>query len=132
MNGAGRRSKGASGEREAAKAIMANTCLKAERNARNGKATSDVVVWRPDGTRQHLVEVKRVESLDIGTKQMQGYREQAEKDGAIGILWRRNREAWRLEAATVPRRPDGDVLWAGACWATFSGDDVWRVLEALV
>ena len=139
MNGTGRRSKGASGEREAAKAIMAHTCLNAERLARNGKQDSDVLVWpkcrkcmgKPsDGhctchlEHPKILEVKRVESLDIGTAQMAKYREQAEKDGAIGILWRRNRGSWRLEATVIR---DG---WRW--WATYSGDDVWRVLEVLV
>lgn len=144
FKGAGQqREKGASGEREAAKAIMAHTCLNAERLARNGKQDSDVLVWpkcrkcmgKPsDGhcachlERPKILEVKRVESLDIGTAQMAKYREQAEKDGAIGILWRKNRGAWRLECLTAPWRAEGDPMF----WATYSGDDVWRVLEALV
>jgi hypothetical protein len=142
----GCRAKGASGERQAANDIMANCPgLKAERNARNGKATSDVLVWEPqthqggfhqiqyaDGTvsaliplnhdvaTRHLLEVKRVESLDIGTKAMAKIREQATADGAIGVLWRRNRSSWRL-----------DCQWYGS-WVTFSGDDVWRQIERLV
>ncbi len=138
---AGCRAKGCDGEREAAAAINANCrdlsghrAIVAERNARNGKATTDVVVrvmcnCHSGGSSyececsniSHLFEVKRVESLDIGTAAMSAIREQAQKDGALGILWRRNRQAWRLE---VYRAPLG--------WATYSGSDVWRVLETIV
>lgn len=119
---AGCRNKGASGEREAAKAIMANCPgVAADRNARNGKATSDVLVWMRDSTEPpRLLEVKRVESLDIGTKAMAKIREQATADGAIGVLWRRNRSTWRL-----------DCQWYGS-WVTFSGPDVWRQIESIV
>ena len=143
---AGRRAKGAAGEREAAHAIEKNCPgLRAERNARNGKACTDVLVWQPDmrdggfltslardGTqthspiqadyaKRHLLEVKRQESLDIGTKAMAKIREQSKADGAIGVLWRPNGRGWRLEA-----------WWHPVGWATYSGDDVWRMLSLLV
>lgn len=119
----GERDKGASGEREAAKAIEKNCPgLRAERNARNGKPTSDVLVWRTtDGSYARLIEIKRVESLDIGTKAMAKVREQAAQDGAIGVLWRQNAKGWRLEA-----------WWHPVGWATYSGDDAWRMIERLV
>jgi hypothetical protein len=118
----GCRAKGASGERQAAKDIMANCpAIAAERNARNGKACSDVLVWLRDSSEPaKVLEVKRVESLDLGTKAMAKIREQATADGAIGVLWRRNRSTWRL-----------DCQWYGS-WVTFSGDDVWRQIERLV
>lgn len=120
----GRREKGAEGEREAAKEIM-RRCqgIHAERNARNGKPTSDVVVWRTgcENAKQHIIEIKRVESLDIGTRAMERIRGQATKDGAIGILWRRNRKPWRLEVCS---RDLG--------WVTVSGEAVWDVIWEIV
>jgi hypothetical protein len=119
----GRRAKGAVGEREAAAAITQHCpTLRAERNARNGKATSDVLVWdesRPG--RQHLIEVKRQESLRLGTANMDKIRKQAEKDGVLGILWRHNHSPWLME-----------IKWGPLGWVTVSGTDVWRVLELLV
>lgn len=130
----GCRAKGASGEREAARMIEKNCPgLRAERNARNGKATSDVLVWDrreyidpttlrpPAHIVAHLLEVKRVEGLDIGTKAMEKIRTQAQADGALGVLWRPNGRGWRLEA-----------WWHPLGWATYSGDDVWRVMSLLV
>jgi hypothetical protein len=121
-NGGPRRAKGADGEREAARTIMANCpSLRADRNARNGKACSDVIVW-VDGDEKHptIFEVKRVESLDIGTKAMDKIRQQSIEDNSAGILWRPNNKPWRL-----------DCMWYGV-WVTFSGDEVWRQVERLV
>lgn len=147
---AGRRAKGSAGEREAAHAIEKNCPgLRAERNARNGKATPDVLVWRPDVrlgswrttspvdgnvtsgpvevdyAKRHLLEVKRVESLDIGTKAMATIRNQAVDDGAIGILWRTNGKGWRLDCVVA-------VSKTRHLWATVSGDEVWEALTELV
>lgn len=122
----GRRTKGASGEREAACLIMQNCPgLHAERNARNGKVDTDVLVWRRDGNTQYRFEVKRVESLDLGTKAMEKIRFKATEDDASGILWRRNGEKWRLDVVT-------QILGGHFRWVTVSGDDVWRVIEEIV
>ena len=116
------RAKGAKGERKACHAIKENCpSLRAERNARNGKACSDILVW-VDGDEKHPVvfEVKRNERLDLGTTLMEKFRRQAEADYAAGILWRPNGKSWRL-----------DCLYFGQ-WVTFSGDAVWRMVERLV
>lgn len=119
----GRRNKGHNGEREVARLIMKNCPgLHAERNARNGITDTDVLVWRVAGGTQYRFEVKRVESLDIGTKAMEKIRAKADADNAVGILWRRNGEKWRLDAHER----------GGPHWATFSGDSTWRVIEEIV
>lgn len=118
------RDKGARGENEAAKAIMANTALLADRNARNGLSDTDIRVWRKDGRLMHRFEVKRREDLSIGTKLMDEFHAQAVKDGALGILWRKNRGKWRLDVLTwcLDR-------WR---WVTLTGADVWSALVYLV
>lgn len=123
----GRRNKGCVGERDACAAIM-RRCpeLVAERNARNGKRDTDILVWRKDRCGQkYLFEVKRVEGLDIGTKDMEKIRDKASHDRAAGILWRKNRGTWRLER--VAQYADRCT-----CWATFSGDDVFDVISEVV
>lgn len=123
------RDKGARGENEAAKAIMANTALLADRNARNGKADTDVRVWSSkDGKLMHRVEVKRVEGLSLGSKQMEKFRQQAAKDGALCILHRKNRGAWMLDYPQQFRQ--ARLCWEA--WVTVTGPDVWTVLAWLV
>lgn len=125
---AGRRAKGAAGEREAAHAIEKNCPgLRADRAARNGKRDTDILVWqRGSPERVSKCEVKRVESLDIGTKAMEKIREQSKADGAIGVLWRRNGRGWALEVLTQAHTSG---KWR---WATYSGDSVWGVLSEIV
>lgn len=129
MKPGGGRNKGNGGELEVAKLIRENCPgLSADRNARNGKEDTDVLVWRCScshdqcvcSSPRHAIEVKREKALNHGTAMMERFREKAIQDGAIGILWRRNREPWRL-----------DCQWYGS-WVTFSGPDVWKQIESIV
>lgn len=90
------RQKGARGEREAAK-YLTSLGFKAERNGRNGITSDDLIV---SGTDMHI-EVKRVESMGVGTKALSdALRQSGEnmRDGNVEccVLWRKNGGKWHL------------------------------------
>lgn len=89
------RSKGARGEREAA-AFLKSLGFTAERNGRNGYSADDLIVEELPNVH---IEVKRDESIDVGTKALDDALAQAEAnavDRVAAVLWRKNRARWRL------------------------------------
>ncbi len=89
------RAKGARIERAAAK-YLTSLGFPAERNARNGISTDDLVV--PSLPRVHI-EVKGDRSIGLGTKALADAIEQAERDRGgrcAAVLWYEHRKGWRL------------------------------------
>lgn len=89
------RSKGARGEREAA-AFLNSLGFTAERNGRNGYSADDLIVKELPNVH---IEVKRDESIDVGTVALSEALSQAGSNagGRVAVvLWRKNRGGWRL------------------------------------
>lgn len=104
------RAKGARVEREAAK-FLTSIGFPAERNARNGKSTDDLVVPSLPGV--HF-EVKGDRSIGVGTKALDDAMDQA-MEAAAGhqvpvVLWKEHRKGWRL--SFVPWI-DGEIATVG-------------------
>ena len=114
------RAKGARIERAAAK-YLTSLGFPAERNARNGKSTDDLVV--PSLPNVHI-EVKGDRKIDIDTQALCAAIDQAEEckhDGQLAcVLWYEHRKGWRLSLF------DRDGLFA-----TYTGDDIARALKLL-
>ena len=92
------RAKGARIERAAAK-YLTSLGFPAERNARNGISTDDLVV--PSLQNVHI-EVKGDRKIGLGTAALASAIEQAERDSgdccAAVVLWYEHRKGWRLSA----------------------------------
>lgn len=109
------RSKGAGGEREAAK-FLTEQGFPCTRMGRNGRTAEDLDC--PSLAGLHI-EVKRNEAIDIGTEALAGAFAQACTDAPHGripvVLWRRNgSRAWRLtwhrDGVLVTAKADGWLL----------------------
>lgn len=91
------RRKGKTGELEAA-AYLTRLGFTARRGQQHkGGADSPDVV--SDDLRHVHLEVKRVQSIDLGTKELAGALDQASRDAGgapYAVLWRRNRKPWCL------------------------------------
>ena len=89
------RAKGARGEREAA-AYLTKLGFPAERNARNGLSTDDLVIPSLPGVH---IEVKRSEAIGLGTKALRDAIAQAESNAGARrafVLWKNNGCPWCL------------------------------------
>ncbi len=89
------RRKGADAEREAA-AMLRDIGLNVERAARNGVDEAEDLIWR--GNEHVSIECKRVEAMTDHGAAMDSAIQQAQERNPVAwaVLWRRNRQPWRL------------------------------------
>ncbi len=114
MGGLKSRDKGKRGEREAVAYLTQIGFPDARRTQQyNGMGLSDVIC--PESLPELHIEVKRTETIGLGTVELSEALEQAERDSDGNpwcVLWRRSRQKWRLtfcDPWRVPFTVCGDV-----------------------